>query len=283
MENPRTIVLYHGNCPDGFGGAYAAWKKFGDTAEYMPLHHNRPAPLEIKDSILYFIDFCYPKNVMDQFVAQNKDVTVLDHHEGLEEVVETMPHYVYDSNRSGATIAWSYFHPEIPVPQMFKYVEDGDLYRFVHPEGRAILAYVYAQPYTFPSWESLIARVESEEGRAAISNIGTTYLEYKTILMKQIAATAEPVRFEGYECMLASASRVFVSDVGHELYTAHPPIALVVNTRVDGLRVSMRGDGTVDLAKIAQKYGGNGHFSAAAFSLPWGTPIPWEVVKKEEV
>ena len=40
----RTIVAYHGNCPDGFGGAYAAWKKFGDTAEYLPLSYGKPVP-----------------------------------------------------------------------------------------------------------------------------------------------------------------------------------------------------------------------------------------------
>src|SRR3989344_3757446 len=43
-EHKKIAVLYHGGCPDGFGGAYAAWKKFGNMAEYIPLKHGKPAP-----------------------------------------------------------------------------------------------------------------------------------------------------------------------------------------------------------------------------------------------
>ena len=42
MKN--NIVLYHAGCPDGFGAAWACWKKFGDNAEYMPVSHGSPPP-----------------------------------------------------------------------------------------------------------------------------------------------------------------------------------------------------------------------------------------------
>ena len=29
----QIVVLYHGNCPDGFGSAFAAWLVLGDTAD----------------------------------------------------------------------------------------------------------------------------------------------------------------------------------------------------------------------------------------------------------
>lgn len=282
MESPtRTVIFCHGNCPDGFGGAYAAWKKFGDSAEYIPLHHNRPAPLHIQNANLYFIDFCYPKEIMDQFVANNVSVVVLDHHEGVKEVVRSMPEYVYDETRSGATVAWTYFHPNTPVPSLLSYIEDGDLYRFELPNAQAILTYVYAQLYTFERWNELATLLETEDGRKNILATGSAYFEYKQILMKQIAGSAEKVMFEGMEVMLTSAPRMFISDVGHELYEEFPPMALVTNTRPDGVRVSMRGNGTLDLSVIAQKYGGNGHPNSAAFSLPWGAPIPWTPMPKE--
>jgi len=37
--NKEIVVLYHANCLDGFGAAYAAWKKFGDTADYIPVQY----------------------------------------------------------------------------------------------------------------------------------------------------------------------------------------------------------------------------------------------------
>ena len=45
MAHDNISVLYHADCPDGFGGAYAAWKKFGDTAEYIPVKYGRTPPL----------------------------------------------------------------------------------------------------------------------------------------------------------------------------------------------------------------------------------------------
>src|SRR3989338_9515798 len=54
MNALKTAILYHANCPDGFGGAYAAWKKFGDSAEYIPVKHGKPIPenLTARSSIL---------------------------------------------------------------------------------------------------------------------------------------------------------------------------------------------------------------------------------------
>src|SRR3989344_1067042 len=83
LDMERTIVLYHGSCPDGFGGAYAAWKKFGESAEYIPLHRDAPPATDFAGAHLYFIDFTYPKEIMDQFVAEAASVVVLDHHEGM--------------------------------------------------------------------------------------------------------------------------------------------------------------------------------------------------------
>src|SRR3989344_1169898 len=33
--NKKIAVLYHKGCTDGFGAAWAAWKKFGARAEYL--------------------------------------------------------------------------------------------------------------------------------------------------------------------------------------------------------------------------------------------------------
>ncbi len=48
-----------------------------------------------------------------------------------------------------------------------------------------------------------------------------------------------------------------------------PPIAIIWSRRGKKVIVSLRSDGSVDVAKIAQMYGGGGHAVAAGFS--------WEV------
>lgn len=280
-HHKETAILYHGGCPDGFGGAYAAWKKFGNAAEYIPVKHGPAAPAGLAGRKLYFVDFCYPKEMMDALVAEAVSVTVLDHHLGMKEVVESMPEYVFDEKRSGATIAWSYFHPDTPVPQLLKHVEDADLYLFRLPDTRAVISYAYADSFSFEGWDALISQFENPHTRQLMIEKGAIYAEHFAILVEQIANKALLVSFEGFECYLGAAADMFKSDVGNQLVQRKPPIAIVVNFRGDALHVSLRSDSSVDVTTIAQKYGGNGHPRASAFRIAWGNPLPWVVIEKE--
>ncbi len=289
-EHPKEIaVLYHGGCPDGFGGAYAAWKKFGDTAEYIPLKHGKPAPENLDGKDLYFIDFCYSQEIMDRLAKCAKSITVLDHHDGVRNVATKFPG-VFDTNHSGATIAWSYFNPDTSVPTLLKYVEDGDLYRFDLPDCREILAYVYTLTDSFSSfdiknierWDTFITEIESLEGRSRAIETGKLFVQHHEHIVINGIHHAELVRFEGYECYLTGSSSEFKSDVGNRLARLKPPIGIVVSADAEGLRVSLRSDGSVNVASIAQKYGGNGHPAAAGFEIPFGNPIPWTVITKDE-
>lgn len=281
---PRTIVLYHGNCPDGFGGAYAAWKKFGDTAEYIALSRTMPEPEQFTDAHLYFIDFCYPQELMDRYVANSLSLTMLDHHEGVKDVITSMPEYVYDEKRSGASIAWEYFHSGEPMPKLLSYVEDDDLFRFAIPETKPVLAYLAVQPFTFEVWDQIATELESPETAAPLLKKLEVYREYFDLLVNYTASRAKPVLFEGHVVYAITVNplKPFVSAVGHALNKLHPPFALMLHAFSGGMRVSLRGNGEVDLTVIAQKYGGNGHPDSAAFSLHWGDPLPWTEVEVEE-
>jgi oligoribonuclease NrnB/cAMP/cGMP phosphodiesterase (DHH superfamily) len=280
----HTVVLYHGNCPDGFGGAYAAWKKFGDSAEYISLSHLFPGPEAFHDADLIFIDFCFKKEVMDQYVAAARSLVMLDHHEGIEDVVRSMPEYVYDANRSGASIAWEYFHPGVPMPNLLRYVEDDDLFRFAIPESRAVISYLAVQPHTFELWDAIAADLDNPEHAPAFMEKLKAYREYFDMLVEYTASRAKPIMFEGHKVYMVTVNplKPFVSAVGNSLRTKYPPFALLAHAFPGGMRISMRGDGTVDLAKLAQKYGGNGHPNSSAFSLNWGDPLPWTAIEEEK-
>src|ERR1700744_2581730 len=97
MSANRTVILYHGNCPDGFGGAYAAWKKFGDAAEYISVKHERPITADVTDKEVYFVDFFDRGEFIDPVLESAARVVVLDHHEGNADAVKAMPEHVYDA------------------------------------------------------------------------------------------------------------------------------------------------------------------------------------------
>jgi uncharacterized protein len=275
-EGKNIAVLYHDSCPDGFGAAYSAWKKLGDTADYIPVKHQEPPPEGLAGKDLYFLDFCYGQPTMDIFLKNAKSLVVVDHHEGVQSVIESMPKHVYSTEHSGATLAWAYFHPDTPIPLFLQYVEDADLFRMLPDEERAIITYTYAQPRRFDVWDENVRRVADPIERAKIVERGTGYREYFQLLSRQLADSAELVTFEGYTCYLVSGEKMFITELANQLRIKHPPFALVARVIPTGLRISLRGDDTVDVAELASRYGGNGHFNSAAFSIPWGAPLPWK-------
>lgn len=281
----KTVILYHGSgCPDGFGAAYAAWRKFGDEAEYIALGRGElPDPEVVRGKEAYFLDFCYSKDVMDQFAAAATRLVVLDHHVGVKDVVESMPEHIFDNDRSGAGISWDYFHPGVARPKLLDYIEDGDLFRFRYPETRAIGTFIEVQPYEFAVWDAIVRKFDDATSYAAMMEKATNYAEYFELLANLAADHAKLVSFEGYEVYYATAHplKSMKSLVGNILCRKKGPFALVVAAHPHGYGVSIRGDGTVDLTKIAQKFGGNGHHDASGFLIPREGPFPWTLIDED--
>lgn len=278
MDTKEIVVIYHNRCEDGFGAAYAAWKKFGDTAYYLPAGYDDDVPEGLEDKEVYILDFCYEtEGVMDTLAKITKKLVVLDHHASSKELVENAPNHVYDANRSGATIAWSYFHPDVPTPRLMQYLEDGDLYRYALSETRDIFSYLVVQSYDFMNWDTIAKKLDNDTTRNELLTKAETYTEYFELLAKISVEAAKKVRFEGYECYFSTAmpSMTMRSYVGHELYEKLPPFALVVTAHPDGFGVSIRGNGSVDVSKIAEKYGGGGHPGSSGFFIPNGSVMPW--------
>ena len=286
MPYQNLVVLYHGKCPDGFGGAYAAWKKFGDTADYIPVDHGDAPPEGLEGREVYLVDFCYENaEQMNALAKATKRLVVLDHHRSAKTLVENAPEGVYDEKRSGATIAWSYFHPETPVPLLMRCLEDGDLYRYVLPETRDIFSYLFVLPYEFPAWDDLVRQLEDQTHRADIMKKARAYTEFFEALGNASIKRAKKVRFEGYEVYFAVTHPdiTMKSFVGHKLYTEFPPFALVVTAHPNGFGVSIRGDNTlIDVSKIAEKYGGGGHSGSAGFFIKNGSTMPWVEIEEHE-
>lgn len=80
----KPLVIYHANCTDGFGAAFAAWLKLGDEAEYLPMNYGDTSPdmmaEKCRDREVYILDFSFSKLVMDHIFQAATRVTWLDHH-----------------------------------------------------------------------------------------------------------------------------------------------------------------------------------------------------------
>ncbi len=271
------VVIYHKGCPDGAAGAWVADTVLGDAADYVPGVHQQDPPAELEGKTLYFIDFSYRVDTMRGLAERNRKLIILDHHETTRgSMACAAPESVFDTEHSGAVIAWRYFHPGEPVPRLLQYIEDVDMWKFSLPHVEEINAFLDTQkPLSFPATQWLITRFDDDEGFRHVREAGAAALAYKQAVIRDIVGSASLVSFEGY-CIFAVNTPLLESEVGNALYAKQPPLALTWYECADGTKVSLRSDGSVDVAKIAEKYGGGGHPQSAGFRIPLHQNVPWQ-------
>jgi oligoribonuclease NrnB/cAMP/cGMP phosphodiesterase (DHH superfamily) len=261
-------VLYHAHCTDGFGAAFAAWKKFGDNAKYIPVSYGKPLPNLDKAKMVYILDFSYDEETLRN-LYKKVEVVVLDHHKTAEKDLKDLSFAKFDMNKSGAMMAWEYFHPEKDVPLMIRYIQDRDLWKFEMKLTKEFHLGLAAIPQIFEVWD------KADEND--LTQAGSAILSYQNTLVERILSSAR-VMMAGefmdefmvlpYKIAVVN-SGVLESEVGNDLLAKFPDIdfALVYYTTKDGkTKYSLRSeDSRADVSEIAKLFGGGGHRNASGF------------------
>jgi nanoRNase/pAp phosphatase (c-di-AMP/oligoRNAs hydrolase) len=278
------VVLYHTNCPDGFGAAWAAWKKFGNKAEYVGVpatqDEDQLKGLKVKDKEVYFLDVCASEKELKKLVRTNRNVIVIDHHVSNKDKVRIARENIFDISHSGSVLSWKYFHPNKKIPLLLKYVEDNDIWRFKQPYSKEIGAALgLLIELDFKPWNTLVKKMENKADFKKILEQGKTVLAYEKRMMGWIIERAVKVKFMGFK-VLAVNSSVLESDLGNILAEKCPPFGIVWRQVADGVRVSLRSTGLADVSKIARKFpGGGGHKKASGFKVASVNKLPWKIIK----
>jgi len=278
----KIIVIYHDDL-DGFTGAWAAWKKMKDTADYLPIHHdNKPLDtlaLNAEGKDIYIIDYSFKPEEMKKLVAVNKKVVFIDHHLTSAESVKIATESLYDISHSGAYLAWKYFHPDKKIPKLISYIEDYDLWNFKLPFTQELTLVLSAKKFNLKIWNKLAMEFEDASKRKELIKQGKTMLVYKENLINELLEKGEEVIFEGHRAF-AINSPVFESEIGHHIYEKKGMLAIIWSYRKKHhkpkLKVSLRSNKSINVAEIALKYGGGGHEAAAGFTLEKEIEFPWQ-------
>ena len=264
MSNPNSIthVLYHANCHDGYGAAYAAWKVLADRASYLPVRHGEEPPALPPESHVAIIDFSFGREALLKLSQEVSSLLVLDHHKSAQEALAGLEFARFDMNKAGARLAWEFWHPDEPLPELLAYIEDRDLWRWALPESREISMSLHSYPLDFVLWETLDIDVLRTEGRAI--------LRYQNLQLARAVSRARmtPV---GEHVIPAVNSCLFQSEIGDQLCKQFPdaPFAGVYYTTREGKQAwSLRSIGDFDVSLVAQQFGGGGHRNAAGFATP---------------
>lgn len=274
----KNIILYHNHCDDGFGAAWAAYKKFGSKAQYIGVSYSEPVPYGLEDKNLYILDFCYSTEITKKLLKTTNRLIVIDHHITNKEAVKLVPEHIFDATRhSGSYLAWKYFHPGTKIPRLIKHIEDTDLWNWKLPYSKEIYSFLRSYEKDFKLWNKIARDLENPKKRKRYVEEGGAILRADVEKIDHAVASAELVEFCGYKT-LASNSFHLVSEIGGVLCKKLPPIAIIWSRRKNFIVVSLRSNGKVDVSKLAKKFVGGGHKSSAAFRLNLTEKLPWKVI-----
>jgi len=287
----KKLCIFHANCADGFGAAYAVWKRYGEEVEFYPgVYQQDPPDVTGRDVIM--VDFSYKRPVIEVMAKVANSILILDHHKSAEEDLrqwkrekdeepqdytewnpgitfepETCVCAIFDMERSGATIAWSFFHPFEPIPQLFKHIQDRDLWRFKLPGTREIQASLFSYPYDFAVWDGFMN--ENELDRLKLEGGAIERKHFKD-LAELLKVTTRRMKIAGHDVPVANLPYTMSSDAGHQLAQGEKFAACYWDTP-DGRVFSLRSsDDGLDVSEIAKLFGGGGHRNAAGFKLAPG-------------
>jgi nanoRNase/pAp phosphatase (c-di-AMP/oligoRNAs hydrolase) len=278
IPKQKIVVIYHGKCPDGFGGAWAAWKKIGAKAAYLPARDRSAPPAPLKNKIVYVIDYTYDAPIIKKLIKDNIRVTAIDHHVSQADATKLTENYLYDVKHSGATLAWQYFHPGKKTPMLLRYLEDRDLWKWRVPHSREMLMLVDLAPFDFTTWSRLAKDIDDPHIHATYLKKGALLELHYRSLYEKLIPNAELVTFASKKIYALNCPYYFADDLGHALAMKTKTFSLLWNESGGRIRCSLRSYGKIDVSKIAKKYGGGGHRQSSGFSFPVGKKTPWKLL-----
>lgn len=285
----KILCIFHGNCQDGFGAAWAVRHALGGDIEFYPgVYQDDPPDVTGRDVIM--VDFSYKRPVIEEMAKRCHSLLILDHHKSAEEDLSSLPSALawddwravhlaegyptsvslrlgvrFDMERSGAGLVWDYLHVE-PRPKLIDHIEDRDLWRFKLPKTREVAAAVFSYPYEFELWDSLM----SESALPLLVREGAAIeRKHHQDIANLLPVVQREMVIGGIRMPVANLPLTLTSDAGHRMAVAAGGIAACYWDTPDGRVFSLRStDDGPDCQKIAVAYGGGGHAHAAGFRMP---------------
>lgn len=286
----KPLCIYHGNCDDGFGAAWAVRHALGNDVEFHAGSYGCVPP-DVSGRDVILVDFSYKRPVLDAMlqsgdVRQASSILILDHHKTAAEDLSGIeaPHprdgydpcgwrsdweqqmawpmrAVFDMNRSGAGLAWDFFHPGDRRPAFIDYIEDRDLWRKTLPGGDEFTIALRSYPQDFDLWDQLV-----KSGPDPLIAEGKSIQRFYRLRVEELKRSAYLALLGGDLCCIANAPYFAASEVAGELSERASYGACYFEMADGHYAYSLRSRGEFDVSAIAKQFGGGGHKNAAGFS-----------------
>jgi len=271
MLEPSSVncVIYHADCTDGFGAAYSAWKLLGNRAEYYPCKHGTKPP-NIKGKNVVILDFSFDNKTTKRMIKDANGLLVIDHHKSAMVALHDITNTHFDMTKSGAMLAWNWFHPGKEPPKFIQYIQDRDLWKWELPYSKEFSAAFDMVPFEFEEFE----KFEDDSVFDDAAKRGSYILAYSKTVVKKVCEKAASRKLGGKHVMVVNASH-WISEIGSKLSPDCDYAMIWYYDHNDkDIKVSLRAfHDIIDVSEIAKKFKGGGHRKAAGFRLPGNSNV----------
>lgn len=283
-DNTPVTFVYHAKCNDGLSALGVALYYFAKVLgrsdfDVVDGFHQRQVAVEpFTDRAIVFLDFCYPRQIMEQIAVVAESITIIDHHVSAYDDMQGFScdkfNYIYDDKRCGAMLAWDSFFMGKEPPKFLTYIQDRDLWTKQYPESEYQSLALRVRSLSREQFVDLVFAIIDEwlgEDEQITFNClvltGQQYHAYHWVLVKQLADTAYEAELDnGVKVLKCNAPLLFASDLG-DLLSNKFGVAWIYEVGDHYTKNSLRvaKDFDFDASEYAKTQGGGGHKKASGW------------------
>ena len=272
----QIIGIYHKDCTDGTSAAAVLLKKFPDAGLFPLYHSYKKEDIQpildsaSEDAEIYTVDCALG---IREFLDKGHSVTTIDHHIGIKDFLEGLEKeyekysYVFDNEKSGASLTWSYCFPDEEEPELIKYVEDRDLWKWQYGDDTRNVNNYISMFWNDPKsvLEILLGDLtEVKEKGSVISK----YIE--TEVEKLIKTPSLNMKIGSHTIPVFNITSSYKSECAKILSEKLDTAVAMFIIKGDLVNLSLRSKEhhSPTSMELAQALGGNGHKCAAGADIP---------------
>jgi oligoribonuclease NrnB/cAMP/cGMP phosphodiesterase (DHH superfamily) len=274
---------------DGVTSGYIVKRKYPGILS-TPVTYSEPFPYHLieKDEFIVVVDYSFKSDKeLEPILSKTTNLIWIDHHKTSLAVTKNIKGVRVDTYPAACFLCWKFFFPDEPMPEVVDLVSDYDTWAFKFGNSTKLFNLglnLYHEPEECDNediWENLLNDEENglidrliQEGKIVKRHMDNYY---RSILKYSSFETT----FQGHTAIVSNAYRM-----NAELFSKSGDkydLMIVWFFNGTNFSVSMYSK-KVDCEKIARKFGGGGHRSAAGFqveSFPFTDPKIFQAGKKK--
>jgi len=281
-NNIYDIVLFHYPCQDGLTSGWIVNKFHKDQnikIDLYPIQYGKVIDLDkLSGKKIIFCDFSPSKEVLDEIEKVTSKITILDHHVSAQKALIDKEYAIFDMNKSGAGLTWTYFYPTEKMPLFIQMIQDRDLWKWKIDKSRQFTAGFSTacsaiEMFEFTKMFELFDDLNGKNPFKFDFYIELGEIINNSIMIKCRYLALESLkkidRYQNYNVCIVNCSTELTSDLGNILASSDGCDFAALwkyNHTKEEYYVSLRSNNKVDVSLIAKEFGGGGHKNAAGFS-----------------